>query len=84
MASLVAIKLRTSLSDDALTRERSFMMFCLMKYICIVLNNFIIVPEMLMSLYAKQNTVAKPQKTTFHPNSFSFDKQASVMAYSFD
>lgn len=44
-------------------RER-FIMFCLMSYICAVLNNFIIVPEMLVSLYAKQNIVAKPQKTT--------------------
>ncbi len=45
------------------TREQ-FMMFCLMNYMCAVLNNFIIVPEMLVSLYAKQNIVAKPQKTT--------------------
>lgn len=41
-----------------------FIMFCLMNYICRVLNNFIIVPEMLVSPYAKQNIVAKPQKTT--------------------
>lgn len=63
--------------------REQFIMFYLMYYIRAVLNNFIIVPEMLVSLYAKQNIVAKPQKTTCRSSSFRSDKQASIMGFSF-
>lgn len=55
-----------------------------MNYICGVRNNFIAVPEMLVSLYL-QNKTLKPnhRKQLVVPRSFRSDEQASIMGFSF-
>lgn len=56
----------------------------IMNYICAVRNNFITVPEMLVSLYLQNKTLQPShRKQLVVPRSFRSAEQASIMGFSF-